>query len=305
MIIDILTLFPQPVESVLCSSILRRAQVRSELTLKTTDLRRFATDAYKSVDDTPFGGGPGMLFRADILDAALCEQLDFVGGDRSRLLVVYPSPRGLVLEQNFVQTLAGWLVGGAAHGQDTPDPEIVSGVGDRPGDSTQNAERRICIIAGRYEGIDERVVDKWVDLEVSLGDIVLTGGEIPALALVDAIVRWIPGVLGHSQSAIAESFAKGLLEYPQYTKPRDLEFLGYGEVPPELLTGNHQLIADFQLKASLLLTFAYRPDLIRKHSGQGLPVWARELLDLLKRRCDLRGMLEFTTTSPKPLTPEG
>lgn len=277
MIIDILTLFPDPVAGILNSSILRRAQAGGNLELKATDLRQFSDAGYRSVDDTPFGGGPGMLFRADILEKALQDQLSKVNGKRSDLLIIYPSPRGLKLEQSFVQSLADWIVGQEGSAFGTEDSTQL--------DPAKKSPRRICVLAGRYEGIDERILLKWVDLEISLGDFVLTGGEIPALALVDAIVRWIPGSLGKAESAETESFSEGLLEYPQFTKPR--EYAGM-EVPEVLLGGNHQAISDFKLKQSLLVTYAFRPDLIRKHPGGGLPSWARELLEDLKRKCDLR-----------------
>jgi tRNA (guanine37-N1)-methyltransferase len=261
-VIDLLSLFPEALRAILDSSILRRAQAKDLVELATSDLRSFATDKHRSVDDTPFGGEQGMLFKAPVLDAALQAQLAAVDGDRSRLKVLYPHPRGLQLNQTLVQVLAHWLSGG----------------------SKENPHR-VVVICGRYEGIDERVVNQWVDLEVSLGDFILTGGELPALVLADAMVRLLPGVLGHARSAEMESFSNALLEYPQFTKPRDF---GGQEVPKALTGGNHKEAEEWKLRESILLTAAFRPDLLRKHSGSGLPFWARELLERLQKRIDLR-----------------
>lgn len=257
--LDVLSIFPQTVRSVLDSSILRRAQVAGRVQLECSDLRSFADDKYRSVDDTPFGGKQGMLFTAPILERAMQAQLDSVGGDRQRLKVIYPSPRGVRVEQPVVQALADWLGSGENH--------------------------RLCFVCGRYEGVDERFVDRWVDLELSLGDFILTGGELAALALVDGIVRLLPGVLGDERSHQDESFSNGLLEYPQFTKPR--EFEGQS-VPSELTGGHHKNAEEWKLRQALLMTHAFRPDLIRAHTGAGLPSWARDLLEKLQARLDLR-----------------
>jgi len=238
---------------------LRKAQMNGVVELKATDLRDYSDDKYRSVDDTPFGGRQGMLFTAPVLERAMLSQLDAVGGDRSRLKILSTSPRGVRLEQPVLQALADWI------GED--------------------AGRRLCIVCGRYEGVDERFNERWVDLELSLGDFVLTGGELPALVLVDGLVRLLPGVLGDERSAREDSFSNGLLEYPQFTKPRDFEGRG---VPSELVSGNHRQSDEWKLRQSLLLTAAFRPDLIRAHSGSGLPAWARELLERLRDRLDLR-----------------
>ena len=258
-VINVLSIFPDLVRSVLDSSILRRAQVQGILDLESSDLRAFATDNYRSVDNTPFGGGQGMLYSFPVLDSACEAELQKVGGDRSKLKIVYPSPRGLRLEQPVLEQMSSWM--GASEGG------------------------RIAVLCARYEGVDERFVDKWVDMELSLGDFILTGGELAALAMVDGIVRLLPGVLGDERSAPNESFSNGLLEYPQYTKPRDYKGLG---VPAELLSGHHKQIEEWKLRQSLLLTAAFRPDLIRAHSGESLPRWARELLEKLKARMDLK-----------------
>lgn len=258
-VIDILSLFPQPVKGILDSSILRRAQLKGAVRLEASDLRAYADDKYRSVDDTPFGGQQGMLFTAPVLERAMQAQLAAVGGQRDNLKILYPTPRGIHLGQSMFQALADWM--GA------------------------ESSRRIVVVCGRYEGVDERFVDGWVDLEFSTGDYVLTGGELPALCLVDGLVRLLPGVLEDARSHEQESFSSGLLEQPQYTKPREF---GGQTVPEELLSGHHAKIEEWKLRESLLLTSAFRPDLIRAHRGQGLPGWARDLLERLQRRLDLR-----------------
>jgi tRNA (guanine37-N1)-methyltransferase len=264
--ISLLTLFPQPVSAVLESSILRRAQSKGLVRIEVVDLRNFAKDRYRSVDDTPFGGEQGMLITAPVLHAALQAELEKVGGNRESLRVLYPSPRGLSLGQRIFEELSQWVA-----------PSL--------NDEARGAPRRIVVICGRYEGIDDRIVDRWVDLEFSVGDFVITGGELPALLAVDALVRLIPGVLGHASSAARDSFSDGLLEHPQYTKPRDFEGIG---VPVELLSGDHAKIEEWKIRESLSLSFAFRPDLIRMHRGEGLPSWAVELLEKFKKRLDLR-----------------
>jgi tRNA (guanine37-N1)-methyltransferase len=259
--LDVLTLLPEPVRAVLNSSILKRAQALGKVELSATDLRSFAGDKYRSVDDTPFGGQQGMLFLPEVVEAAMKDQLSRVGGERDSLMIVYTSPRGVRLDQGVLEALAYWLGSGR----------------ERP--------RRLAVLCGRFEGVDERIVDRWVDLEVSLGDFILTGGEIPALALADGLVRLLPGVLGDDRSALEDSFSNGLLEHPQYTKPRVFEGL---EVPAALLTGHHAQMQEWKLRQSLLLTSAFRPDLLRAHNGVGLPQWARDLLEHLKHRLDLR-----------------
>jgi tRNA (guanine37-N1)-methyltransferase len=270
--LDILSLFPEVVLNVLNSSMLRRAQLKGLVKLEATSLRDFGEGQFKAVDDSPMGGGQGMLFCPTVLEKALQDQLSWVSGDRARLLVIYMSPRGLQLGHRLSLELSHWLIGTETLTE--PKPQ------DLKWDS-----RRICILAGRYEGVDERIVQRWVDLEVSLGDFIVTGGELPALVLVDSIVRLIPGVLGHEKSAPQDSFANGLIEEPQYTKPRN--FLGL-EVPEVLLGGNHSEIEKYRLRESILLTYAFRPDLIARHPGEGLPDWARSLLERLQRQMELR-----------------
>jgi tRNA (guanine37-N1)-methyltransferase len=264
-VIDVVSLFPDAVRAVLDSSILRRAQAKDLIEIMSTDLRDFAQDKHRSVDDTPFGGQQGMLFKAPVLENALKAQLEAVGGHRNKLKVIYPHPRGIPLSQPVVQAMANSLTSGEVE--------------------------RMVLICGRYEGIDERIVDLWVDLEVSLGDFILTGAELPALVITDAVVRLLPGVLGNARSAENESFSQSLLEHSQYTKPR--EFRGL-EAPRPLLSGNHAEAEEWKLRESILLTAAYRPDLLRRHRGEGLPGWARDLLGRLQKRLDLRGDCPLT-----------
>lgn len=265
MIVRLLSLFPEAVSGLLDSSILRRAQVLAPLRLEAQDLRSFAQNKHRAVDDIPYGGGQGMVFRPDVLETAMQAQLAEVGGDRARLKVLYASPRGITLTQTVFEASAQWL---------------ASDLAAAKVDAATTGTRLFVIVCGRYEGVDERFVDEWVDLEFSLGDFILTGGEIPALAMVDGMVRLLPGVLGDARSARHDSFSNGLLEHPYYTRPKDA---GPG-IPEVLASGNHKLILAWQETQSLLLTFAYRPDLIAAHSGEGLGAPARELLQRLKAR---------------------
>lgn len=219
----ILTLFPDMFPGPLGRSLAGRALDEGIWSLEVRDIRDSATDRHRSVDDSPAGGGPGMVMRADVVAAAIDAACP-AGDERPRLLM---SPRGRPLDQARVRTLAA---GGGA-----------------------------VILAGRFEGVDERVIAGRGLEEVSLGDFVLSGGEIAAMALLDAAVRLLPGVMGNAISAESESFADGLLEYPQYTRPADFE----GQPIPEVLTsGNHGRIAEWRRREALRLTAERRPDLI-------------------------------------------
>ncbi|HVJ65835.1 MAG TPA: tRNA (guanosine(37)-N1)-methyltransferase TrmD [Bdellovibrionota bacterium] len=266
MIIKVLSLFPDSVSAILNSSILRRAQVQTPLRLEAEDLRNYADNKHRSADDIPYGGGQGMVFRPDVLANAMRAQLEIVGGDRSRLKILYATPRGIALSQTVFARSAEWLAGA-----DTA-PAFQA---------TPTDERMLVIVCGRYEGVDERFIEEWVDLEFSLGDFILTGGEIPALAFADGVVRLLPGVLGNADSARHDSFSNGLLEHPYYTRPKDY---APGEVPAVLSSGDHAKISAWKESQSLLLTFAYRPDLITAHSGEGLGAAGVALLERLKAR---------------------
>jgi len=193
--------------------------------LETINIRDFATDRHRTVDDTPAGGGPGMVMRADVLARAI-DTASPESDARPRLLM---SPRGCPLDQARVRALA-----------------------EGPG---------VLIVAGRFEGVDERVIEARALEEISIGDYVLSGGEIAAMVLLDAVVRLLPGVMGNTASAESESFADGLLEYPQYTRPQDFE----GRPIPEiLLSGDHARIARWRRGQAEMLTAARRPDLTAK-----------------------------------------
>jgi tRNA (guanine37-N1)-methyltransferase len=225
----ILTLFPEMFPGPLGTSLAGKALATGLWELEVRDIRAVATDKHRSVDDTPAGGGPGMVLRADILAAAI-DTAD-IAPDRPRLLM---SPRGRPLTQSRVVELAAG-----------PGPLIV---------------------CGRFEGIDQRVIDARNLEEVSVGDYVLSGGEIAAMALIDACVRLVPGVMGKEASSAEESFSEGLLEYPQYTRPQVFE----GRTIPEILTsGDHAKVAAWRRAESEALTRSRRPDLWAK--GQQRP----------------------------------
>ena len=221
--IDILTLFPEMFPPVLGTSIPKRAAEKGLVSYHLTNIRDFATDAHKSVDDKPFGGGPGMVMMCQTLFDAVAhaEQQDL--RPVTRILL---SPQGRVMDQKVVEDLS-------------------------------NCER-LLLIAGHYEGFDERIIQGLSPMELSIGDYVLSGGELAAMVVVDAVVRLLPGALGAQDGAADESFADGLLEYPQFTKPR--EYRGM-TVPDILLSGNHAAIAKWRLEQRKVRTKERRPDL--------------------------------------------
>ena len=222
----VVTLFPGSFPGTLGMSICGKALDRGIWALKTLDIRDFAVDRHKTVDSSPYGGGPGMVLRPDVLDRTL-EAISDVPGRRICL-----SPRGRRFDQAFAKELAH-------------EPGVV-------------------LVCGRYEGIDQRVIEAREMEEVSLGDFVLTGGEIAAQALLDATVRLLPGVIGSEQGLDEESFEDGLLEYPQYTHPK----IWKGRSVPEvLLSGNHKKIAEWKKQQSELVTRSYRPDLWEAYEG--------------------------------------
>ena len=223
--IDIATLFPDMCETVLNESIIGRARKKGALSINCLQIRDFSTDKHRRVDDTPFGGGMGMVMQCQpIYDCfnSVCEQLG------SKPHTIYMSPKGSVLNQKKAVELS----------------------------KLQN----IFILCGHYEGVDQRILDTIVDEEISAGDYVLTGGELPALILVDAIARMCDGVLSSPECFTDESFFDGLLEYPQYTRPETWNGLS---VPPVLLSGHHKNIAEWKLQQSIAVTKALRPDLLK------------------------------------------
>jgi tRNA (guanine37-N1)-methyltransferase len=219
----VLTIFPEMLPGPLAYSLAGKALKAGIWQLETVDIRDFARDKHRSVDDAPFGGGPGMVMRPDVLDAAI----DGAGGTGPLILL---SPRGRPLGQERVRELA------AAAG--------------------------VRLICGRFEGVDERVIEASSVEEVSLGDFVLSGGEPAAIALIDACVRLLPGVVGGAETLAEESFADGLLEYPHYTRPS----LWQGRAVPEVLvSGDHQRVRDWRRTQAEHLTRERRPDLWRRH----------------------------------------
>jgi tRNA (guanine37-N1)-methyltransferase len=227
----VLTLFPEMFPGPLGVSLAGKALSSGVWALEARDIRASATDRHRSVDDTPAGGGPGMVLRADVLAAAI-DAAD-IASDRPRLLM---SPRGRPLTQSRVAELATG-----------PGPLIV---------------------CGRFEGVDQRVIEARGLEEVSIGDYVLSGGELAAMALIDACVRLLPGVMGSDESGTDESFSDGLLEYPQYTRPQAFE----GHLIPDILTsGDHARVVAWRRAESEALTRARRPDLWAARSGQKLP----------------------------------
>ena len=221
--INVLTIFPEMFSQVLSDSILGRASKNDILNFNVINIRDFTSNKHNKVDDTPFGGGAGMVMSVEPFFNAL-DSLKAKGTK-----VIYMSPKGSILDQNKVLELASLT--------------------------------EFSILCGHYEGIDERIIKYYDAEEISIGDYILTGGEIPAMVLIDAVARMIPGVLGSEDSHSEESIYSGLLEYPQYTKPREYEGLS---VPEVLFSGNHENIKLWKFEQSLILTAKRRPDLFEK-----------------------------------------
>ena len=220
--IAILTIFPEMFESVLHSSILGRAREEKLVEIEPVDIRPFSDRKHKNTDDYPFGGGAGMVMLAQ----PICDAVRHLRAQGYTGKCIYMSPRGKTFTQQKVVELA--------------------------------QEENFILLCGHYEGVDQRAIDAVVDEEFSLGDFVLTGGELAAMTVCDAVVRYVPGVLGSSDSTEEESFTGGLLEYPQYTRPRVFEGV---ETPEVLLNGDHAKIRAWRRQQSLLITAKVRPDL--------------------------------------------
>ncbi|MFB9273652.1 tRNA (guanosine(37)-N1)-methyltransferase TrmD [Cohnella cellulosilytica] len=230
--IDVLTLFPEMFAGVFGSSILGKAQDKGIVSLNTLNFRDFANNKHNTVDDTPYGGGGGMVLKAEPIFGAVEHLLEgragSEAGERSPRIILM-CPQGRPFSQEIARELA--------------------------------AEEHLIFICGHYEGYDERIREYLVTDELSVGDYVLTGGELPAMVVTDAVVRLLPGTLGNEQSAVADSFSDGLLEYPHYTRPA--EFRGW-KVPDALLSGHHAEIEKWRRRQSLERTLARRPELLER-----------------------------------------
>jgi len=222
---EIVTIFPAMVEQALAAGVVGRAIERGLLAVTVRDLRDFTTDRHRIVDDVPYGGGPGMVLKPE----PVLRALEAIAVDRTQAeapFVVLTSPQGEPFDQRAARRLAG-----------------------RP---------HVAILCGRYEGVDERVRRR-VDQEISIGDYVLSGGELPALVILDAVARLVPGVVGDEQSVVDDSFSRGLLDFPHYTRPAEL---GEDRVPDVLLSGNHAEIRRWRKRAAVTRTFERRPELL-------------------------------------------
>lgn len=228
--IDVLSLFPEMFAGVFQSSILGKARAAGKVELNTINFRRFSTDKHQSVDDYPYGGGVGMVLKPEPIFAAVEHARQASAEQSSSSRIILMCPQGETFSQKKAEQLSH--------------------------------EQHLVVICGHYEGYDERIREHLVTDEISIGDYVLTGGEIPAMAVIDSVVRLLPGVLGNEQSAEADSFQEGRLEYPQYTRPA--VFRDY-PVPEILLSGHHQKIADWRKLQSVRRTMLRRPELLTRY----------------------------------------
>jgi len=227
MLIEIVTLFPEGIEAILGESMLKRAHEFGIVRTELVQLRDFAEDKHSTVDDKPFGGGPGMVLKPEPIAAALRHLR--TKRPEPEPLVILTSPQGKTLTQELAEELA--------------------------------ERQRLTILCGHYKGVDQRIIDEFVDLEVSIGDYILTGGELAAAVLVDAVVRLLPGVLGDPESASGDSFTRRLLDHPHYTQPAIWE---NREVPPILVSGHHANVEQWRFEQALQRTRTLRPDLYRR-----------------------------------------
>ncbi|RFU63303.1 tRNA (guanosine(37)-N1)-methyltransferase TrmD [Peribacillus glennii] len=240
--IDVLSIFPEMFENVLGSSILKKAAEKGAVTYNVTNFRDFADNKHGTVDDYPYGGGAGMVLKPQpIFDAVT--HLSEGAGDKPRVILLCPT--------------------GVRHSQKKAE-ELAK-------------EDHLIFICGHYEGYDERIREHLVTDEISIGDYVLTGGELGAMVIIDSVVRLLPGVLGNEESPLLDSYSSGLLEHPHYTRPADFRGM---KVPDTLLSGNHKNIEEWRMKESLRRTWARRPDLLESYS---LSETEKKLLEDLKK----------------------
>ena len=224
-----ITLFPEMFDAVINYGVIGRAIKRKLIHLDCINPREFTNDRHRTVDDRPYGGGPGMLMKVEPLEKAINQAKANYACAKDDVNVIYLSPQGKRIDHQMVKRLS--------------------------------KKKHLVLLSGRYEGVDQRLIDHEVDEEISIGDIVLSGGELAAMVLIDSITRLLPGTLGHEQSAIEDSFEDGLLDHPHYTRPEN--YLGV-TVPQVLLGGNHQQIESWRLKQRLGKTWLNRPDLLNE-----------------------------------------
>jgi tRNA (guanine37-N1)-methyltransferase len=238
---DVLTIFPGLFDVVFSETIIRKAVDRGTITINIHDIRDYTTDRHRVTDDLPYGGGPGMVMKPEPIFSAV----EDVTGQFGKGTVVLLTPKGRLLSSALARELAG--------------------------------NNHLILICGRYEGVDNRVAERLADIELSIGDYVLTGGEIPAMVLIDSVSRFVPGVVGTMESVTSDSFEEGMLGEPHYTRPprfRDMN------VPEVLLSGNHEKIRDFRIREALRKTLDLRPDLLKR---EGLTDDAKRILDELMK----------------------
>lgn len=231
MIFDVITLFPEMFAAITDHGITARAFEKNIVEVQCWNPRTFTADKHKTVDDRPYGGGPGMVMLVEPLEKAIAAAKEKQARQGVKPKVVHLSPSGTPLTHEKVMELS--------------------------------QEEGLVLLTSRYEGVDQRLLDAWVDEEISIGDYVLSGGELPAMVLMDAIIRQLPGVLGDAESAVQDSFVNGLLDCTHYTRPEMYQEI---QVPDVLLSGNHEKIRQWRLKQSLALTRAKRPDLLAARS---------------------------------------
>ena len=228
--IAVITPVPDVIECIIQNSILRKAIAKNVVNFHIINLRDFGKGSYRQIDDTPFGGGSGMVMMADPLFKAIDYALDLIGID-DNVRIVYPSPQGTTWNQRCAENLSKY--------------------------------EKIIMICGHYKGIDERVIEKYVTDEYSLGDFIMTSGEIPAMAMLDSVMRLIPGTLNTLESALTDSFTQELLDYPHYSKPREINEMS---VPEVLFGGHHEKIASWRQNQKEIKTKQKRPDLWEKYN---------------------------------------
>lgn len=251
---DVITLFPEMFEAITQYGITGKAYRNGIFGLNTWNPRDFTHDNHRTVDDSPYGGGPGMVMMAQPLEDAIEQAKERQRANGvEKPLVAYLTPQGGRLDHGKVLELS-----------------------KLPG---------LVLLCGRYEGIDERLIDREVDIEISIGDYVVSGGELAAMVLIDCIVRQIPGALGDPESANQDSFAEGLLDYPHYTRP---EIYQGDRVPETLMSGNHAHIRRWRLQQALGRTWLKRPDLLALKSANGMTVEEEQLLEEFKQSCKIR-----------------